>query len=109
MPALNDVLDKFAGFDAQVVGISIDSTFSHIAWQEKSIGMLRFPLVSDFWPHGGVARKYGVFREGPPLPGISERAVFIVDKQGKIAFSRVYELGEEPPHEDFFEALEKIA
>jgi alkyl hydroperoxide reductase subunit AhpC len=108
MPALNDDLDKFAGFDAQVVGISIDSIFSHIAWQEKSIGMLRYPLVSDFYPHGGVAKAYGVFREGPPLPGISERAVVIVDKQGKIAFAKVYELGEQPPHEDCFEVLRTL-
>ena len=108
MPAYNSALEKFAGFDAQVVGISGDSIFSHIAWQEKAIGILRYPLASDFHPHGNVAKTYGVFREGPPLPGISERAVFIVDKQGKIAFSRVYELGEEPPHEDCFEVLRKL-
>ena len=108
MPALNSVLEKFAGFDAQVVGISIDSIFSHIAWQEKGIGLLDYPLASDFYPHGGVAKAYGVLREGPPLPGISERSVFVVDKQGKIAFAKVYELGEEPPHEDFFDALRAL-
>lgn len=108
MPAINDALDTFAGFDAQVVGISIDSIFSHIAWQEKAIGMLRYPLASDFYPHGEVAKAYDVLREGPPLPGISERAIFVVDKQGKIAFSRVYELGEEPPHEDCFQVLRKL-
>ena len=74
MPAYNSALEKFAGFDAQVVGISGDSIFSHIAWQEKAIGILRYPLASDFHPHGNVAKTYGVFREGPPLPGISERA-----------------------------------
>jgi len=108
MPALNSVLEKFAGYNAQVVGISIDSIFSHIAWQEKLIGILRYPLASDFYPHGGVAKAYGILREGPPLPGISERAVFIVDKQGKIAFAKVYELGEEPPHEDYFEVLRTL-
>jgi alkyl hydroperoxide reductase subunit AhpC len=108
MPALNSVLEEFAGFDAQVVGISIDSIFSHIAWQEKGIGILGYPLASDFYPHGGVAKTYGVLREGPPLPGISERSIFIVDKQGKIAFSKVYDLGDEPPHEDYFEALRAL-
>jgi alkyl hydroperoxide reductase subunit AhpC len=108
MPALNENLDKFAGYDAQVVGISVDSTFSHIAWQEKEIGFLDFPLASDFYPHGGVAQKYGILREGDPVPGISERAIIIVDKKGKIAFAKVYHLGEEPPHEDSFEVLRKL-
>ena len=57
MPAYNAELDKFAGYDAQVVGIGVDSVFSHIAWQKYEIGMLRFPLCSDFWPHGETARK----------------------------------------------------
>jgi alkyl hydroperoxide reductase subunit AhpC len=108
MPAYNQVLDKFAGYDAQVVGISVDSIYSHIAWQQKEIGLLKFPLVSDFYPHGGVAQKYGILREVDPLPGISERAIFIVDKGGKIAFAKVYHLGEQPPHEDCFEVLRQL-
>ena len=75
MPAYNAELDKFAGYDAQVVGIGVDSVFSHIAWQKYEIGMLRFPLCSDFWPHGDTARKFGVLREGDPIPGISDLAV----------------------------------
>ena len=109
MPALNSDLEKFAGYDAQVVGISVDSIYSHIGWQQKEIGMLKFPLLSDFYPHGGVAEKYGILRTGDPVPGISERAMFIVDKQGKIAFAKVYHLGEQPPHEDCFEVLRKLA
>ena len=108
MPAYNEDLEKFAGYDAQVVGISADSIYSHIAWQQKDIGTLKFPLASDFYPHGGVAQKYGVFREGDPIPGISERAIFIVDKKGKLAFAKVYHLGEQPPHEDLFEVLHKL-
>ena len=109
LPALNADLDKFAGYDAQVVGISVDSIFCHIGWQQKEIGILKFPLASDFYPHGGVAKLYGVFREGDPLPGISERAIFIIDKQGKIAFSKVYHLGEQPPHDDCYEVLSKLS
>jgi len=106
MPAYNADLAKFAELDAQVVGISPDSPYSHIAWQKKEIGRMNYPLLSDFWPHGGVAEAYGVLRrEGPPLPGISERAIFIVDKEGRIAFRRVYDLGSQPPNEDLFEAL----
>ena len=108
MPAYNADLEKFAGLDAQVVGISCDSTFCHIGWQEKDIGLLKYPLASDYYPHGAVVQKYGVLREGPPLPGISERAIFVVDKQGKIAFAKLYELGEQPPNEEVLAALRKL-
>ena len=108
MPAYNADLEKFAGFDAQVVGISVDSIPSHIAWQQKAIGKLDYPLASDFWPHGDVATKFGILRQGDPIPGINERAVFIVDKQGKIAFARVYDLGQQPDNEDCFEVLRKL-
>lgn len=108
MPAYNADLDKFAGFDAQVVGISVDSIPSHIAWQLKSVGKMNYPLCSDFYPHGETARKYGILREGDPIPGINERAVFIVDKQGKIAFAKVYDLGQQPDNEDCFDVLRKL-
>jgi peroxiredoxin len=70
--------------------------------------MLDFPLISDFFPHGQTAKDYGILREGDPIPGINERAVFIVDKEGKIAFAKVYELGEQPDNEDAFEVLRKL-
>jgi alkyl hydroperoxide reductase subunit AhpC len=108
MPAYNADLEKFAGYDAQVVGISVDSIPSHISWQQKSVGKLDYPLGSDFFPHGDVAQKFGVLRTGDPIPGINERAVFIVDKQGKVAFSKVYDLGEQPDNEDCFEVLRKL-
>ena len=108
MPAYNADLEKFAGFDAQVVGVSVDSIPSHIAWQQKAIGKLDYPLASDFYPHGEVAKKFGILREGDPIPGINERAVFIVDKKGKIAFAKVYELGQQPDNEDCFEVLRKL-
>ena len=108
MPAYDADADKFAGYDAQVVGISVDSVFSHVAWQEKSIGKLNYPLCSDFYPHGNVAKTYGVLREGPPIPGINDRAIFIMDKQGKIVFSKLYELGEQPENEEAFGVLKKL-
>lgn len=98
-------MEKFAGYDAQVLGMSVDSIPSHIAWQKKDIGWVNFPLGSDFWPHGEVAIKYGVLREGDPVPGISERAVFIIDKQGVIAFAKVYPLTTPPENEELFEVL----
>lgn len=107
MSAYSRYLPKFADYDAQVVGISTDSIYSHLAWQEKSIGWLEYPLASDYWPHGGIAQKFGILREGEPLPGINERAVFIVDKQGKIVFAKVYELGQEPDYEELVTELSK--
>jgi peroxiredoxin len=109
MPAYQADLPQFAALDAQVVGISPDSPYCHIAWQRHQIDWLDYPLLSDFWPHGEVAAKYGVRRENPvPLPGISERAVFVVDKQGTIAFARVYELSAQPPNEELFEVLRRL-
>ena len=108
MPAYNADLEKFAGFDAQVVGVSVDSIPSHVAWQKKDIGPLRYPLCSDFYPHGETARKFGVLREGDPIPGINERAVFIVAKDGALAFAKVYPLDQQPDNEECFEVLRKL-
>jgi len=108
MPAYNADLAKFAGFDAQVLGMSVDSVPSHIAWQKRDIGILKYPLGSDFYPHGAVAQLFGVLRQGAPIPGINERSVFVIDKTGKIVFAKVYDLGEQPDNEDCFEVLRKL-
>ena len=108
MPAYNADLDRFAGFDTQVLGMSVDSVYSHIAWQKKDIGIMNYPLCSDFYPHGEVAKKYDVLRDGEPLPGINERAIFVIDKEGLIQFSRVYRLDEQPMNEELFEVLREL-
>lgn len=108
MSAYNAELEKFAGYDAQVVGMSVDSIPSHIAWQQKSIGKLNYPLASDFWPHGAVAEKYGVLRTGEPIPGVNERAIFIVDKGGRVAFAKLYNIGEQPDYEECFAVLRNL-
>jgi len=109
MPAYNADLEKFAGLDAQVVGIGVDSVYCLIAWQKKDIGQMNYPLASDFYPHGEVGRKFGIFRDGPPIAGISDRAVFIVDKSGKIAFSKTYRLDEVPDNQEALEVLRKLS
>lgn len=109
MPAYQADLPKFAELNAQVMGISPDSPYCHVAWQRHEIEWMDYPLLSDFYPHGEVAGKYGVHRENPvPLPGISERSVFVVDKEGVIAFSRVYELSSQPPNDEVFEVLQRL-
>jgi peroxiredoxin len=109
MAAYNRVLPELAALDAQVVGISVDSPYSHIAWQQRLLGILNFPLACDFYPHGAVAQTYGVFRTAEiPLPGINERTVFVVDKQGVIAMAEQYHLGEQPENEDVFRVLRRL-
>ena len=108
LPGYNSELERFSGYDAQVVGISVDSIPSHMAWQKKDIGIMSFPLASDFYPHGEVARKYGILREGDPIPGISDRAVFVVGKDGKLKFAKVYPISQVPDNEEVFAALRKL-
>ncbi len=69
---------------------------------------MHFPMCSDFYPHGAVTQAFGIMREGPPLPGISERAVFIVDKNGKIVFAKVYPLDRTPDNSELLAALKSL-
>jgi alkyl hydroperoxide reductase subunit AhpC len=108
LPALNSALETFAGLNAQVLDISVDSVTSHIAWQNKEIGSIRFPMCSDFYPHAEVSAKYGILRDAPPVPGISERAAFIVDENGKIAFAKLYPLDQTPDLEELLTALRNM-
>ena len=80
--------DQFEKLNTTAVGISVDSVPCKKAWAE-SLGIKDTRLLDDFWPHGEVAKKYGIFRE---KNGFSERANIIVDENGKIVFSRVYEI-----------------
>jgi alkyl hydroperoxide reductase subunit AhpC len=87
---------EFAALNAHVVDISVDSIPSHVAWRQKEIGPVNIPLCADFYPHGEVTQKFSILREGTPVPGISERAAFIVDKSGKVAFAKVYPIDQLP-------------
>ncbi len=83
------------------MGISIDHIPALRAWSE-SVGNITFPLLSDFWPHGEIARRYGVFREDG---GMTERALVIVDKAGIVRYVDVHELREQPDEEQLFEVI----
>jgi alkyl hydroperoxide reductase subunit AhpC len=104
MPGLEKNLERFKGLDAQVVGISIDSKFANKAWAD-SIGGISYPLLCDFWPHGEVARAYGVLDEAG---GRAERAVFIIDKAGKVRYIDVHDIGEQPDEAQILEELAKL-
>ncbi len=96
--------DKFLQRQAEVVAISVDHIMNATAW-EREIGPFDFLLASDFWPHGEVSRKYGVLREQEPWAGASERAILVVSKSGRIAFSRIYPMNQLPDLNATFEAL----
>jgi len=103
MPAYEEDLSEFDRSDTQVLGISIDSPFTNKGWAD-SLGGISYPLLSDFWPHGIVALKYNVLRQ----EGMSERAIFIIDKQGIIRYIDVHDIGDQPKNSVLFEELEKI-
>jgi alkyl hydroperoxide reductase subunit AhpC len=108
LPILDSLESRFKAAGGQLLDISVDSIESHLAWQRKEIGMMRFPLCSDFYPHGEVTRQFGILRDEPPVPGISERAAFIVDKGGVIQFAKVYPIDQLPDIEGLLLELRKI-
>ena len=95
---------SFDASDTVVLGISIDAQPAKTAWAQ-TLGPVSFDLLSDFHPHGAVAEQYGVFR---PKEGFSERAIFLVDKQGKIAWSKVYAIPEQPDNEELMRAIQQL-
>ena len=97
-------LDAFAKQDAEVIGISVDSLYSHGAW--AAVRGITFPLLADFNPHGEISRLYKVMRESD---GFSERALYIIDRDGTIRYSHVSPLIHHIPDiYELFEQLEKI-
>ena len=89
--------------DTQVLGISVDSVPCLTAWAE-SLGNITYPLLSDFYPHGAVAQRYGVLRED----GKSERAIFVIDKSGFIRYVDVHDIDLQPDNEVLFAELAKL-
>lgn len=89
--------------NTQVLGISVDSVDCLRAWAE-SLGGITYPLLSDFWPHGDVAKQYGVLRQ----EGYSERAIFVIDKTGVIRYVDVHKIDEQPNNDELFRVLAQI-
>ncbi len=85
------------------MGISVDSKDCLHAWAEN-LGGITFPLLSDFWPHGAIAQKFGVLRS----EGYSERAIFIIDRTGTIRYVDVHDIDEQPDNDILFHELAEI-
>ena len=92
---------RLDALNAHVLAISVDAGPSKKAWAE-SLGGISYDLLSDFHPHGKVATDYGVMR----TDGISERAIFVVGKDGKITWAKQYQIPEQPDLSELFKALE---
>lgn len=95
--------DLFKSRDTVILGISTDNVPTLHAWTSQMEG-LWFPVLSDFWPHGEAAGRYGVLRSD----GTADRAVVIVDKKGEIRFVRVYAIDRHPPLEEIVRELERL-
>ena len=102
-PGYNIVKDIFEENNAILLGITVDNIPTLYAWTNQ-MGKLWFPVLSDFWPHGAVAKKYGVLRSN----GVSERALFVIDKKGVLRYIDVHDINQRPPLEDLVNALEKL-
>jgi peroxiredoxin len=99
--------DEFADYDnkgVQVLGVSVDTPFSLKAWAEKE--GYQFPLLSDFWPHGEVAKAYGVFNE---QAGLAVRGTFLIDKEGVVRFAEVNAPGEARDQQGWKKAVAELA
>ena len=94
----------FGEHDTHVLGINVDSVAAKIAWA-KTLDGITFDLLSDFHPHGGVAETYGVLRDD----GISERAVFVVDKAGQVVFAKAYDISTLPDNAEVRQAIEALS
>lgn len=103
MSLYNEVLPEFQKYDAQILGISVDNIWTHLAFAKER--NLKFPLLSDFHPKGEVARKYNAYREDD---GVTERAIYVIDKEGNIFWGYISPVGINPGVDGVLEALEKM-
>ena len=102
-PGYNIVKDMFDESDAVLLGITVDNIPTLHAWT-RQMGKLWFEVLSDFWPHGAVADKYGVLRSD----GVSERALFFIDKEGIISAIMVMDINHRPDLEACAVELKKM-
>jgi peroxiredoxin len=104
MQSLEANKDVFESLNTVAVGVSVDTIPSKRAWA-KELGITSTRLLADFWPHGQVAKLYGIFRE---QDGISERANIILDEAGKVIFFKIYEISQLPDIQEVISFLRQL-
>jgi peroxiredoxin len=100
MAVYNEILEQFSAYDAQLLGISVDGVWCHLAFANNR--KLRFPLLADFEPKGAVARAYGTYNT---RDGVCERSLFVLDRDGSIAWSYLSPTGVNPGADGILDAL----
>jgi peroxiredoxin len=103
MTLYNEILPEFQKHGAQLLGISVDGAWCHQAFAKDR--RLHFPLLADFEPKGAIARRYGAYRDAD---GVSERALFVIDKNGMISWSYCSPIAINPGADGILDALEKL-
>jgi peroxiredoxin (alkyl hydroperoxide reductase subunit C) len=101
--SVRDNLNDFVNDSVQVLTVSVDSSPAHKVWAMRE--GYEFPLLADFWPHGEVARQYGVFNEER---GIANRGTFIIDKAGIVRFVEENSPGEARDQDAWRRALAEL-
>jgi mycoredoxin-dependent peroxiredoxin len=104
LSAVRDDLASFQNDDVQILAISVDHPYALKAWADAE--GYRFPLLSDFWPHGAVAASYGVFQQDR---GMALRGTFLIDKTGVVRFAEVNQPGEARDQEQWKKAVAALA
>jgi peroxiredoxin len=103
MSLYNEILPEFARYQAELLGISVDGVWCHLAFAKER--NLHFPLLADFEPKGAVARAYGAYRGAE---GCAERALFVIDDQGIIRWSHLSPVGVNPGADGILNALDRL-
>lgn len=104
MRSLEDNKKTLDSLNAVAVGISVDSVPSKKAWAE-SLGIKNTQILADFWPHGGVAQLYGVFRAND---GFSERANILINRKGSVVFAKIYKITQLPDMNEIIDEIKKL-
>ena len=105
MKSLEENYKAFTELNTVPVGLSVDAVPTKKAWSDN-MGLKQLKILADFWPHGGVAKAYGLFREHG---GTSERANVIIDEKGKVAWVKVYEILYLPDVNEVLAVIKKMA
>jgi peroxiredoxin len=104
MTLYNEVRPLFLNHGAEILGLSVDGVWCHQAFAHNR--KLKFPLLADFHPRGEVAKKYGAYRE---QEGLCDRALFVIDKNGTVAWSHCSPIAINPGADGILQALEGLA
>lgn len=104
MKSLEQNHTRFKELNTVPFGISVDSVPSKKAWADKELHITKTSLLADFWPHGGVAKLFGIFRE---KDGFSERANIIINEEQTVVFAKIYEISQLPDIEEIIKIIQQ--